>query len=132
MEAVDRGFERGAAEVGFLEQAMKDEWLTVARLTPGERASARRLIQTSRLDDGEAEALAIAKSRKIGIVIDDKEARTLAAALGIDHMGTAGVLLAAYAKGFLDLHELEDAVSALSRVFWLSPAVVMEIMRRAR
>jgi predicted nucleic acid-binding protein len=66
------------------------------------------------------------------VVIDDKEGRALAAAMGVEHMGTAGILLEAYASGRLRIDELEDALRELSGVLWLSPAVVVEILRRAR
>jgi hypothetical protein len=42
------------------------------------------------------------------------------------------VLLEALAQGHLTLETLEEAVRDLTRVIWLSPAVVTEVLRRAR
>ncbi len=66
------------------------------------------------------------------LIVDDKEARTLAAAMGIEHAGIAGVLLEAYAGGHLGFAELETAVLDLGRILWLSPAVAVEILRKAK
>lgn len=131
-EVVDQGKAVGAAEVVQVEKAMTDGWIGIVRLTPKERKSMETLLHTSRLDDGEAESLAIARSHRCMVVIDDKEGRALAAAMGIEHMGTAGILLEAYANGRLRIDELEDTLRELSGVLWLSPAVVVEILRKAR
>ena len=48
------------------------------------------------MDPGEAEALAIAKLRDEILLVDEKEARTAARAIGVTPMGSAGVLLAAF------------------------------------
>ena len=131
-EVVEQGKRVGAPEVVYVEKAVMEGWVKIVRLSTRERRAMQSLINTSRLDDGEAESMAIARSRRCMMVIDDKEARTLAQAMGITHVGTAGVLLDAYADGNLKLHELEDAVQDLSKVLWLSPAVAIEVLRKAR
>jgi predicted nucleic acid-binding protein len=87
---------------------------------------------TSRLDDGEAEALALASRRKLLLVVDDKEARHVAEALGIAYIGTAGVLLEAYLRQHLTLAGLEDVLTDLTKVLWLSPTVVAAVLKKAR
>ena len=42
------------------------------------------------------------------------------------------MLLEGFLQGGLSFEELEDTVRDLSRVIWVSPAVVAEILRRAR
>ena len=51
------------------------------------------LVRRSRLDRGEAEAIAFASTRKLLLIVDDKEARSVAVATGVKIVGTAGVLL---------------------------------------
>lgn len=131
-EAVGAGKHIGAPGVERIEHALDEGWLRVARPTPAERRLTARVLRTSRLHGGEAEALAIAVQRRLPVVIDDKEARSVAGALGLDYMGTAGVLLEAFLLRHLTLSELEDAVVALARVMWLSPGVVATILRIAR
>ena len=131
-EVVDRGKVVGAAEVVEVERALAEGSIRVIRPAPKERKAVQALLRMSRLDDGEAEAISIAQSHDCMVIIDDKEARTLAASMGIEYVGTAGVLLEAYASGHLSYEDLENAVRDLSKVLWLSPAVAVEVLRKAR
>jgi len=131
-EVVDQGRQVGARGVEQVEKALEDGWLKTVRLTATERRGMEGLLKTAKLDDGEAESLALAQARMLTLIVDDKEARALVAALGVSYLGTAGVLLEAFLRGRLSLEQLENAVQSLSRVIWLSPAVVAEILKRAR
>ena len=84
------------------------------------------------LDAGDAESIALASSRKLIVILDDKAARSFAEVMRITFVGTAGLLFQAFVKKHLTLAELEDAVDALSQTIWLSPAVVSDILRKAR
>jgi predicted nucleic acid-binding protein len=84
------------------------------------------------LGAGEAESIALASSRKLMVILDDKAARSFAEVMRITYLGTAGLLFQAFVKKNLTLAELEDAVAALSQTIWLSPAVVSDILRKAR
>lgn len=54
------------------------------------------------LHSGESEAIALALERGIqGIILDDKQAREIAAELGLKVIGTLGVLILAKRKGYL-------------------------------
>ena len=66
------------------------------------------------------------------VILDDKEARATAATLSVPYVGTAGVMLKARLEGHWTLAELEESVGELSKVIWISPGVVAEILRRAR
>lgn len=131
-EVVDKGKAVGALEVALVERALDDKWIRIAKPTAREKRLAQRLLNTTRLDEGEAESLALASSQKVTLLVDDKEARTVAGAMGIEHIGTAGVLLEAFVKGMMSYEDLEEAVSELSGVMWLSPGVVAEILRKAK
>ncbi|MEM5802911.1 MAG: hypothetical protein QXO57_03050, partial [Candidatus Aenigmatarchaeota archaeon] len=98
----------------------------------GERRMSQRLLRSTKLDEGEAEALALAQSRRLTLIVDDKEARTMAAILGIEYLGTAGVVMEAYIRGMISLEELEEWVREVSKVMWLSPEVVADILKRAK
>lgn len=50
----------------------------------------------------------------------------------LDYLGTAAVLLNGFFEGHLAMEELEEAIEELARTMWLSPAVVAEVLRRAR
>ena len=131
-ETIDEGRAVHALGVEQIEVAMEDGWLQTVRLTAKERDLMHRLTERSRLDHGEAEAIALASVRGLRLVVDDKEARSVAAAAGVEHVGTAGTLLEAYFQKRLNLGELEVMLRNLSQILWLSPAVVAEILRLAR
>ena len=60
------------------------------------------------------------------------QARSFAEVMGVTFIGIAGMLFHAFVKKHLTLAELEDAVEALSQTIWLAPAVVAEILKKAR
>jgi predicted nucleic acid-binding protein len=70
------------------------------------------------LDAGEAESLALATSRRLMVILDDRAVRSFAEVMGVTFLGTVGVLFHAFVKKHLTLAELEDAVEALTlRIF---------------
>jgi predicted nucleic acid-binding protein len=131
-EVVTAGKRIGAPGVEQVEHAIETGWLRAVRTTAAERRLAAQILKTSRLHRGEAEALALAKRRGLLVAIDDREARSMARALGLDLVGSAGLLLEAFYRGRLGLEELEDTLLALSRVIWLSPEVVATVLKLAR
>ena len=131
-ETIDAGKVVRARGVEQLEAALEDGWLQTVRLTAEEHGLKQRLTRRSRLGQGEAESIALASVRGLRLIVDDKEARSVAAAARVEHVGTAGALLEAYMRRRLDLGELETAFRDLSQVLWLSPAVVAEVLRLAR
>lgn len=131
-EVLDRGKAVGARGVEHVEAAIAAGWLRVVRPVRAERERTRSLVGTTRLDPGEAEAIALAWRRKLLLVVDDKEARHTADALGLTYLGTVGVLLEAYRGGHFSLPAFEDMITDLTKILWLSPGVVATVLRRAR
>jgi len=131
-EVVENGRKIGAPEVVHVERAVHDKWLQREQPTPNEMSVVAHLLATTRLHKGEAEAIAMAAGRDALLLVDDKDARRVAQALGIPRIGTAGVLLEACWRGHLSLGALEDAIADLTRVSWQSPEVIAETLRRAR
>lgn len=131
-EVVDKGKAISAPGVEQVERAMEEGWIRMAKPNARERRMSQRLLRSTKLDEGEAEALALAQSRRLTLIVDDKEARTMAAILGIEYLGTAGVVMEAYIRGMISLEELEEWVREVSKVMWLSPEVVADILKRAK
>ncbi len=133
-ETVDAGKRISASGVARIEKALDDGWLQVARLSSKEKRAAYSIVSKGGLDVGEAEslALALASSRKLMVILDDRAARSFAEVMGVTFVGTAGMLFHAFVKKHLTLAELEDAVEALSQTIWLAPAVVAEVLKKAR
>ena len=131
-EVLDQGKAISAPGVERIEKALEQRWLRVVSLTAKEHRLMRRILDNSRLHEGEAESLSLARQRGLMLIVDDKEARGYAGTLGVAYLGTAGVLLEAYMRKHLSFRELEEAVRDLSKVIWLSPVVVAEILKAAR
>ena len=131
-EAIDAGRAIHALGVEQIEAALEDGWLQTVRLSTEERNLMQRLTRRSRLDQGESESIALASIRGLRLIVDDKEARSVAAATGVEYQGTAGTLLEAYLRQHLNLEELEALLRDLSQILWISPTVVAEVLRLAR
>ncbi len=131
-ETVEAGKAIHAPDVHRLEDAITTGWLLVCQLTPAENTSMHDFMERFRLGPGEAEVLAIAHTRSIRLIIDDKAARNAARTLGIEHVGTAGVLLKAYIKDCLNAMELEQSVREFATRSRISEAVVADILSRAK
>jgi predicted nucleic acid-binding protein len=65
-------------------------WLQILELTEAERQDARDISRV--LDSGEAACIAVARSRGLTLLTDDRRARRLARSLGIRISGTVGIL----------------------------------------
>ncbi|MDP2953055.1 MAG: hypothetical protein Q8O76_07055, partial [Chloroflexota bacterium] len=52
--------------------------------------------------------------------------------LGVDHVGTVGVLYEAFLRRMLSYDELIEGLEKLGKVAWVSPDLVAGIIRRAR
>ena len=131
-EVVDQGKSIAALGVEQVESAIDEGWVKIVQLNPKEHKAMRRVLSRSGLDPGEAESLALAQSRKLQVILDDKEARAFAETLGLKYLGTAAVLLQAFVEKRVTLEEMEEMVQDLSRILWLSPGVVAEILKRAK
>lgn len=82
-------------------------WLSMATLPDHTLAAALGLL----LGPGEAEAIAVAAQRKCRVVLDDRQARAAAARLGVETIGTIGILLRAKRGGLIpELKPLLDAL----------------------
>lgn len=131
-ESIDSGKVIHALGVEQLEAALENGWLRIVRLTPREHGLRQRLMRGSRLDQGEAESIALASVRGLRLIVDDKEGRSMAAIAGVEYVGTVGVALEAYLRRQINLKALEATLRDLGRILWLSSAVVAEALRLAR
>ncbi len=131
-ETVDAGKRILAPGVERIERALDDGWLQVARLSSKEKDTAHSIVSKGGLGAGEAESIALASSRKLMVIIDDRAARSFAEVMGVAFVGTAGMLFHGFVRKHLTLAELEDAVEELSKTIWLAPAVVAEVLKKAR
>jgi predicted nucleic acid-binding protein len=104
-EVIARGTERPGA--GVIAQA---DWLQV--VSPGAVPTIEPMLLG--LDAGEVEVLLLAREKQPDwVVIDERQARRVARAMGLPVKGTLGILLAAALAGLLPRSEALDAMQRL-------------------
>jgi predicted nucleic acid-binding protein len=98
------------------------DWRFIQRvqLTRDEEKSAERL-QEGTLGRGEAACLAVAAARGVVVLTDDRDARTIAGALGVQVSGTLGVLLHLVDMGAVSLTEADGFLVEMIRAGYRSP-----------
>ncbi len=85
------------------------------------------------LDDGEAEAIALAKSLQHLLLIDEKKGRGIALGLDINIIGFLGVLLLNHKKGILSTQQAVDIMSKAKQFhFRISARLEKQFMARLR
>ena len=132
VECIDRGKEAGARDVLEIEKGIGEGWIQLVNLDKGEVREARRLVDEARIGPGEAETLALAKSRSVLAVLDDKEARAIAKSWSLQHTGTVMLFYEAFVKGLIGYDELVEDLAKVTRIMWISTDVITEIIRRAK
>lgn len=90
------------------------------------------LIATLKIlvDDGEAEAIALASEKSCRIILDDRQARVVARRLGLAITGTVGLLLRAKCNGVIPA--IKPLLEGLEQNnFYLSEALRAEALKLA-
>ena len=105
---------------------MAIEWMNTE--SPADRSQVEAL--KIRVDDGEAEAIALASERKCQIVLDDLQARAVGKEMGLKVVGTVGSLVLAKRAGIISaiLPLLDDLAT---NGFYLSEALRKEALKLA-
>jgi uncharacterized protein len=101
-------------------------WLTVETPTNAALVGSLKLL----VDDGEAEAIALASERGVPIILDDRQARSVATRLNLRVIGTLGCALRAKQAGVISaVRPLTEKLE--SHGFYLSEALKSESLRLA-
>jgi predicted nucleic acid-binding protein len=99
-------------------------WLEVVELADPDRV----LFLSASVDAGEAEAIALAKERGLKVILDDLRARRLARRVGLEVLGTLGMLVRAKREGILEaLRPLLDHLEGFG--FHMTPELKEEALR---
>lgn len=132
VEGVDKGKELGASDALEIEEAIREGWIKVAKLTQKQSRNIQKLMVETRIGLGEASALILARDKKMIAILDDKEARAIAKSWSINYTGTVMVLYEAFIKGFISYDELIEDLAKLARVMWIGTDVISEVIKRAK
>ena len=122
-EVVQEGKSRpGAVEV----KKAVNKWIEVKEVKNSDEVKTLRAL----LDYGEAEVIVLAQEIKADLLIlDNREPRLFAKHLGFQLIGTIGVLILAYEKGFLK-NPLERIFELREKGFYISDRLLREIVKQ--
>lgn len=82
------------------------------------------------IDDGEAEAIALAYEYQCRLIVDDLQARKVAQRLGLQITGTVGILITAKKRGMID--SVKGVIDSLESVgFYVSEALKAQALQLA-
>lgn len=117
LEVVDRGKDEGMADAFLIETEIENGWIVINR---GNDNKVKEIAVSAGIDIGEASAIMLAKKKKCPILIDDLAARRFAAGLGLQVVGSIGVLIRSARAHKISKSEALEALDKLGRVMWLS------------
>ena len=90
-------------EVSFKNDFILPDFIKVKKIETNELY----FYLTKLLDEGESEAITLAKELNIPLIIDEKKGRKIAKNLNIKIIGLLGILYLNYKKGFITKEEIE-------------------------
>lgn len=132
VEVVDRGKHTEDWDATEIEAAIQVGSVKVANLSKSQTREANKLVRDVKVGIGEAETLLLARDRKRMVILDDKEARSMAKAWGLEYTGTVMVLYEAFVKKLLTYDELINELAKFTKLMWISTDVIAEIIKKAR
>jgi len=78
---------------------------------------------------GEASTIMLAKSLKLPVLLDDSDARKFASGLGLQVIGSVGVLIRAVKAGLISRGEGIKSLDKLAEAMWLGADVYIKARR---
>jgi predicted nucleic acid-binding protein len=116
-EVVDRGKDEGIADAFLIEDEINNGWI---KINLSNNNKVKEVADRVGIDIGEVAAIMIAGRRKCPVLIDDLAARRFAIGLGLEVIGSIGVLLRSAKVQKISKSEALEALDKLARVMWLS------------
>ena len=121
-EVIDRGRQKGKPDAFIIENA---RWIKVVEDPP----DANLLAEKAGIHLGEASAILLARSLKVPVLLDDSDARKFALGLGLEVVGSVGILIRAVKTGLISKGEGLEDLEKLAEVMWLSVDVYGNAIR---
>lgn len=114
-EVVERGKEKGKADAFLIEEGIKEGWITVI-----EDIGMREIAERAGIEEAEAITIAQARAKRCPVLLDDFAARRFAIGLGLEVVGSIGVLIKSAIEHKISKEGALDALEKLAKVMWLS------------
>jgi predicted nucleic acid-binding protein len=116
MEVVDKGKEKGAPDAFLIENEV-GKWIAVE----GDiNDKVKEIAKRAGIEIGEAIVIMLAKEKGCSALIDDSAARRFAIGLGLEVIGSIGVLIKVAKVGIITKEEALEGLEKITKVMWLS------------
>ncbi|RLI86162.1 MAG: hypothetical protein DRO98_05770 [Archaeoglobales archaeon] len=113
VEVVDKGKEKGRSDAFLIDNV---DWIKIVEDPP----NADQLAEKAGLHRGEACAILLAKSFNVPVLLDDSDARKFALGLGLEVVGSVGIIIKAVRSGIISKSDGLMDLEKLASVMWLS------------
>jgi predicted nucleic acid-binding protein len=114
-EVVERGKEKGKADAFLIEEGIKEGWIVTV-----EDIGMREIAESAGIEEAEAIVIAQAREKSCPVLLDDLAARRFAIGLGLEVVGSVGVLIKSTKEHGISKEEAFNALDKLAKVMWLS------------
>ena len=120
-EVIDKGKEKGKPDAFLIDSV---DWIRVM----DDPANADQLAEKVEIHRGEACAILLAKSLNVPVLLDDSDARKFALGLGLEVVGSVGIIIRAVRLGLISREEGLESLEKLANAMWLS----VDVYEKAR
>jgi predicted nucleic acid-binding protein len=104
----------------------------VAKLTQKQGLSMRKMVDEANIGLGEAGALTLANNKKMMVILDDREARTIAKSWNSEYTSTVMVPYEAFVRNLISYDGFTEDLTKLARRMWTGTNVITEVIKRAK
>lgn len=134
MAEIMRGKHLGFDDAIVVEKAERDGWLRVLKLSSEQKRGLLALRRTfTEISEADAAALVLAKGLSVALCVDDSRAIRVAEVLGLEHIGTFGIILLAVKKKLMGKGRAEKLVLSLpKRGFYIAPDLLTEFLKQLK
>ena len=132
-EAYDEGIKLGHADAQIVGKAIGEEWIIVEDIPKTIASASQRLTRGENISQTDAETLLLAKEKGAEILVDEKALSDLAKMYGLKVWNTWTVLLESLSRGFIEIPDMEFAITELGeKRHKLKDKQAAEILRAAK
>jgi predicted nucleic acid-binding protein len=117
LEVIDGGKDEGMADAFLIESEVENGWIVIDK---SNNTKLKELAKSAGIHIGEAAAIMLAKNMKCPVLIDDLAARRFAFGMGLEVVGSIGVLVRCAKVRKISKIEALETLEKLGRVMWLS------------
>ena len=121
VEVIDKGKEKGKSDAFLIGNI---DWIKVV----DDPSDADQLAEKVGIHRGEACAILLAKSLNVPVLLDDSDARKFALGLGLEVVGSIGIIIRAVKLGLISKEDGLKDLERLANVMWLS----VDVYEKAR